>query len=288
MTTQGFSEMSTRELETLLAERAEGEFELVDVRQPQEYQAGHIPGATLLPLGEVERNLGQLPPDRDVVFYCAAGRRSALAARLAAESGRFGGQLFSLAGGFGAWQGLALPDFPRLEAIAPGADADLRGMLLRAMEHEKATMLLYQNIAEAAQGAERTRIICSLMQELAGFEEAHARSVYERLAALPPEGAPLLPFAELFAGLGGEILEGGRSPGDLRPWIDAALQGGCMELAELALELETAALDLYAALARRVDEPGAREIFLSLAQQEKGHARLLLKHLDAFAAAATG
>ena len=42
---------------------------LVDVRQPEEYRAVHIPGAKLMPLDDLEANLAALPADKDIVFY---------------------------------------------------------------------------------------------------------------------------------------------------------------------------------------------------------------------------
>ena len=42
---------------------------LVDVRQPEEYEVAHIPGAKLLPLDDLEANLTALPADKDIVFY---------------------------------------------------------------------------------------------------------------------------------------------------------------------------------------------------------------------------
>ena len=42
---------------------------LVDVRQPEEYEEAHIPGAKLMPLDDLEINLTELPTDKDIVFY---------------------------------------------------------------------------------------------------------------------------------------------------------------------------------------------------------------------------
>jgi len=43
---------------------------VIDVRPPEEYGAGHIPGAVSLPLPELERRLGELPRDSEIVAYC--------------------------------------------------------------------------------------------------------------------------------------------------------------------------------------------------------------------------
>jgi rhodanese-related sulfurtransferase len=45
------------------------EYNLVDVRQPQEYEAGHLPGARLIPLGELEGRLHELDPNKPTIAY---------------------------------------------------------------------------------------------------------------------------------------------------------------------------------------------------------------------------
>jgi rhodanese-related sulfurtransferase len=60
---------------------------LVDVRTPEEYQRGHIPGALLIPLDELRRRLGELPRDREVAVYCQVGQRGYLATRILLQSG---------------------------------------------------------------------------------------------------------------------------------------------------------------------------------------------------------
>jgi len=46
---------------------------LIDVRNPAEFEAGHIPGAINLPLSDLERHLDAVPHDQDVVVYCSTG-----------------------------------------------------------------------------------------------------------------------------------------------------------------------------------------------------------------------
>ena len=53
---------------------------LLDVRQPDEYRAGHIAGATLIPLGELARRMAELPGDREIICVCRSGNRSRTAA----------------------------------------------------------------------------------------------------------------------------------------------------------------------------------------------------------------
>jgi phage shock protein E len=61
---------------------------LVDVRTPEEFAAGHLPGAINVPVDEIDRRASELgDPHRSVVLYCRSGRRSARAAELLGKRG---------------------------------------------------------------------------------------------------------------------------------------------------------------------------------------------------------
>jgi molybdopterin/thiamine biosynthesis adenylyltransferase/rhodanese-related sulfurtransferase len=81
---------------------------LLDVREPDETAEGHLPGALLLPRGNLELGIERrVDRDREIVVYCASGVRSILAARTLLELGY--ARVSSLAGGFGRWSDLGLP-----------------------------------------------------------------------------------------------------------------------------------------------------------------------------------
>ncbi len=66
---QQYINLSSEQLRAYLDSHDEEEYVLVDVRQPEEYRRGHIPGARLLPLAELGARLPELPTDRDIIFY---------------------------------------------------------------------------------------------------------------------------------------------------------------------------------------------------------------------------
>ena len=77
---------------------------VIDVREPFEYQAGHIPNATLIPVNSVFARREELPKDKKLLFVCAVGQRSALASEMAAAAGLPADRLYSLDGGTEAWR----------------------------------------------------------------------------------------------------------------------------------------------------------------------------------------
>src|SRR5258708_2135238 len=70
----------------LAASAAERPF-LLDVRTPQEYAAGHIPGAVNIPVDDLRSRLGELPRDRKIAAYCQVGQRGYLATRIMLHAG---------------------------------------------------------------------------------------------------------------------------------------------------------------------------------------------------------
>ncbi|NUT33421.1 MAG: rhodanese-like domain-containing protein [Hamadaea sp.] len=79
---------------------------VIDVREPGEYAAGHVPGARLMPLGRLSRHLPDLPRDQRIYVICASGNRSLAAADFLARAGL---DAVSVAGGTGAWQRAGRP-----------------------------------------------------------------------------------------------------------------------------------------------------------------------------------
>jgi glyoxylase-like metal-dependent hydrolase (beta-lactamase superfamily II)/rhodanese-related sulfurtransferase len=76
---------------------------VVDVREPDEFAAGHIEGARHMPLGSLPSTLSQLPRDRPILAYCGHGERATTALSLLEQAG-FSGPLLNLDNGFGAWE----------------------------------------------------------------------------------------------------------------------------------------------------------------------------------------
>ena len=81
---------------------------LIDVREPDEFAKGKIPGSFTIPRGVLEMQVdGRLPRDATVVLYCGGGARSALACKSLADMGY--DKVENLDGGWGAWTRLNLP-----------------------------------------------------------------------------------------------------------------------------------------------------------------------------------
>ena len=100
---------------------------VLDVRSPEEFASGHVPGAVNIPHDQIAARLAEVPRDKDVVLYCRSGRRTMLAAEVLAGNGYT--RLQHLEGDAAAWVDQGRPlEKPRdpdacVKALKSGAPA---------------------------------------------------------------------------------------------------------------------------------------------------------------------
>ncbi len=102
-------EITPRDLKTRM-DAADGVF-VLDVRDPHEYEIASIPGTTLIPLGELNKRVGELDAAADIVIHCKSGIRSGKAQRLLKDMGF--SRVTNLAGGILRWSNDVDPAVPK-------------------------------------------------------------------------------------------------------------------------------------------------------------------------------
>lgn len=85
--------------------------QLIDVRQPHEYEYARIPAAKLIPMSEIMTRLDELDPGREAIVHCHTGGRSARVIEALERSG-YEGKLTNLAGGIMGWSTEVDPSVP--------------------------------------------------------------------------------------------------------------------------------------------------------------------------------
>ena len=194
-----------------------------------------------------------------------------VAASLAVEAEVTGGRVYNLDGGILSWYGKTLTAPPKVRIFS--RSAGLAEMLRTAMDLEKGAWRFYDFIARRFAAEPYVETFAALTKA----ETAHARTIYGfwQTGQADPQ-----PFERLFESLGGEILEGGEPLAEVLGRL-AALEGDiCLNLIELALDIEYAAFDLYRTLADQETDAKVREAFLTIAQAEKAHMRMLTRAID--------
>ena len=247
------------EARKFMDQRSAAEYQLLDVRQPKEYEAEHLPGARLIPIKELAQRQAELDPARPVLVYCAVGGRSRAAAQYL--NGQGFKEVYNVAGGIKAWEGgkAAGPVEAGLELLPAEAEYDEAAALAYAMEDglQRFYLKLAADSGDAA--------LQKTYQRLAGLEDGHKA----RLAAeyRKKTGQNLEPAGQ------DELLEGGRPPTSFTSATPA-------QALDQAMGLEFQAQDLYLRLAAQSEVAASREFFLSMAAEEKEHLALLARELE--------
>jgi hydroxyacylglutathione hydrolase len=94
-------------VDALDSRRKDGGVQIIDVRSPDEWAAGHLPDAVHIPLAALPDRVGEIDPGTPVVVHCQGGGRSAIAASFLKSKGLDG--VANLEGGFEAWRARELP-----------------------------------------------------------------------------------------------------------------------------------------------------------------------------------
>jgi rhodanese-related sulfurtransferase/rubrerythrin len=248
------------------------DYNLVDVRQPKEYQRGHLPGAQLIPVKDLEERLEELDPRKPTITYCAAGVRSRAAASILSHADF--DEVVSMSGGINAWEGLVAEGEPEMgtawfsSARSPEEHLGLAWLL------EEGTRQFYAELAATFGDGEEG----SFFRQLVAAEEKHKSSLgtlYHGISGGPPESD--FPFSVLPEPPGPTILEGGLPLDRALQWVKGRDYG---QVLQLAIGLEANAYDRYLLMRREAAEEQSRAIFNRLAEEEKIHLRLLSDHLD--------
>lgn len=254
---------------SLLSKTRPGDVTLLDVRQQWEYDEFHLPGATFLPLSELEARAQEVPRDKPVLVYCHSGRRSSAAASLLASTGH--PDVNNILGGVMAWTGATAVGGPGTGMQHYRGDETPDEILAMAFAMERELGEFYQGLASSSPDAE----LAATFGKLAGFEDKHKLVVYHLYKRIHPHGTDI---EELAAKATASVLEGGRSADEIM--ADAKPFESTRKALDMAMGIEAQALDLYSRLAASAVDPQSAGTLLELADEERGHLRALATLMD--------
>lgn len=241
-------------------------FTLLDVRQPEEYGEGHLPGAVLIPVGELHARIGEVPrTGKPTIVYCRSGMRAGKGTSFLLQAGFH--DVCNMAGGILAWNGMVATGAPEAGMSWFEAARDPADYVALAWILERGAQIFYEHMAGKFAGSDAGE----LFQALAEAEEHHKeglKSVHESITGTA--GDPVSP-EEVEAR---DTMEGGVS---IRGALEWAEQRKALDVLEFAVAMEVNAYDRYQQVAQSIRDPRGREVLEQLAREEKEHLDRLLE-----------
>ena len=236
-------------------------FTLLDVRQPGEYEAEHLPGAKLIPLPELGARLAELDADKPTMVYCAIGGRSRIAAQVLAAKGFR--EVMNLSGGIKAWNSQ--------KAVGP---EDQGLSLFSGRESPEETLLTAYSLEEglrefylAMAGRVKADNARRLFEKLATIEVKHQDRIFNEYRRLSGTAVSREEFARNVVA---PAMEGGLTTQDYLERYQPDLEVP-EEVISLAMAIEAQALDLYQRAADRAGTGESGAVLSQIANEERAH-----------------
>jgi sulfur-carrier protein adenylyltransferase/sulfurtransferase len=261
--------IDSEQAKKFLAEHPEGSYTLLDVRQPSEYEEEHLAGAKLIPLGQLGDHLGELDKDKPIIAYCAVGGRSRVAAQLL--NGYGFKEAYNLKGGIKGWQGYKASGPEELNMDLIRGDETSGEIAALAIGMEESLKQFYQKLLNETQDDD----VKNLFSKMIEVSELHK----QKFVKFYQQVEPGKDVAALEAGIKTDVMEGGFKMDEFLKKNGPYMQN-LMGALDVAMMLETQALDLYGRFAAKAEATATKEFLRQVAQEEKTHLNMLGQLLE--------
>jgi len=244
-----------------IGEKSPDELTILDVRQPKEYEAGHIPGAKLIPLPEIISRLGEIDSNKATVVYCAVGGRSRIAAQMMAGQGF--SDVYNLSGGFKAWKGEAAfgAEEKGLELFT--GNESVEETLVVAYSLEEGLRNFYQKMQTRVSNSDAR----SLFEKLSEIEAKHQKHVFDEYIKLTGGSVTREEFEKNIVV---KALEGGLTTEEYANLFHPDWES-VSDIIEVAMSIEAQALDLYLRVSDRSGDSQSQKVLRQIADEERTH-----------------
>lgn len=262
------------DLQEFMQSHREGSYTLLDVRQPNEYEDSHLPGARLIPLPGLLDALAGLDRNQPVIVYCAVGGRSRTAAQLLVHQGFQ--DVSHLQGGIQAWDQPTASGPVALHLRFVKGDESPLEVIGIAFEMEEGLRRFHQHMKDITTDPDLSEMLTHLIKA----EESHKRSLLRLLDEMggnPPATEP--DVAGVPGAAGGRVMEGGL---DMDSFMEQNLPylNSVAGYLDIAMMIEVQALDLYLRMAHESREPQTRHVLQRIGEEEKAHLAILGRFMD--------
>ena len=259
---QKVKSISPDEVRGIIKNKGAHEYCLLDVRQPGEYEQGHLPGAKLIPLGELRSRLDEVAGDRMTIVYCRSGNRSRSAVGILNGEGLE--EVFNMERGILGYRGTVAAGPPEAgvfcfpENMAPGELAAMAWYI------EDGSQRFFEAVKEKARGQEEKGVFSRLIAHKIAHKESLSH-LYGKIAGSEADGS--FPMSVLDKPPH-DVMAGCVSVPDAVDWSkDKSLS----DILDLLMALEANTFDLYLKLGRQVPSESARTVFVELSEEQVRH-----------------
>ncbi|MDF1593313.1 MAG: rhodanese-like domain-containing protein [Desulfobacterales bacterium] len=248
-----------------IADHSGSAYTILDVRQPNEYESGHIPGAKLIPLPDLTDRLAEIDPKKPAIVYCAVGGRSRVAAQMLSGKGYH--SVYNLSGGFKAWQGKSavFGEDKGLELFSGNESPDKT--LVVAYSLEAGLRDFYVSMEPKVSDTKARR----LFQKLSEIEGRQQDRIYNEYIKITGKAQNRSEFEKQVAT---KAMEGGLTTDEYARLFSTDPES-ITEITELAMSIEAQALDLYMRAAEKSNDEQSRKMLMQIADEEQAHLKQL-------------
>jgi rhodanese-related sulfurtransferase/rubrerythrin len=258
---------NSTEAKSYISNNEAGSYTLLDVRQPEEYNGQHIPGAKLIPIADIGTRIEELDPLKPTLVYCAIGGRSRVAAQMLAGKGFK--EVYNLSGGIKAWNSQTAfgPEEFGIDLFSGNESPE--ESLVVAYSLEEGLRDFYLGMMNKVQDEKARR----LFEKLSKIEVKHQDRIFSQYLELSGEDISREVFARKIVV---PAMEGGLTTDEylakypLDPEVTS-------EVVSMAMAIEAQALDLYQRASEHASNEKSKELLLQIADEERTHLQQLGK-----------
>jgi len=258
---------------TFIQSAATNAYQLIDVRQPQEYNKEHLAGAILAPLNELMAGAININKAIPTLVYSREGERSVAAAQWLITQGYTDVQVIE--GGLNSWNGYKASGHAELNLKLIKVDAEFPDALSLAFAMEEGLRLFYIELARET----KDDVFKKLYRKMASFEVEHKQVLSKKYSIL--QGKELIQKER--ENHEDQLMEGG-GYADITLIKALANTNNAHDIFSLGLAMETQALDFYTRLARQATDKKTETFFLEMADEEKKHLAFISSQMDQYLA----
>jgi len=249
----------------IINENEQGSYTLLDVRQPAEYEAGHLPGAKLIPLPDLNNRLQEIDPEKPTIVYCAIGGRSRVAAQIL--SVKDFSRVYNLSGGFKAWHGNYATGREDQGLDLFTGKEEPEQVLIVAYSLEKGLRDFYQKIAPQID----IHAVSELFHRLSAIEINHQHRIFAEYCRITGVKTEIEVFDSETVS---PAMEGGIDIEEYMERYKTSVESPA-DVIDLAMSIEAQALDLYSRAAENASDPESSKVLRQIAREEQEHLKLL-------------